>query len=484
MRVHFIGNICNNHYVIAKYLRRIGVDAHLFFYKNASMQEQPGSEDPELLGNPPKWCHAYTDADTGSYPWEGVTPGFLETLSKCDLIHAHDYGLIWAAQTNRPYVWHPYGHDLYSWLSFKYCNKDFYPAARWLAVPTLMREAASRASAIIIEWWYDCWAPGLRIIKSLDVWDRLVHLPLVVMNTDRFLPDSSVSADKLIRQYTKKGEVEGLVLFHPSRQLISDENPEYFGNDILYRALGEFRKQGGRFTLVVIRKGNPDEELAERIIREVGIEDRVYWIDKMPRSELIKWYQAADITVAELSGGSMGGVGNEAMSCGCPVMTHFLTESEKDTFWPPRSLPPVINTSSDGEVAKFLTYYSEHPSELKELGMKSREWIEYNVSGEVAAEEFLQLYERVLSHGTCLKAPVVRSTAELRALLSERLDSEQHAYAPDSEVARYLLELSRRLAEELEETREQSDPLSTHEPGVKAAVRQVGRSLMARLRQR
>ena len=53
MRVHLINNTCNNNYVNAKYLRALGVDAHLFMVPKADQQHNPAAEDPEIEGKFP-----------------------------------------------------------------------------------------------------------------------------------------------------------------------------------------------------------------------------------------------------------------------------------------------------------------------------------------------------------------------------------------------------------------------------------------------
>lgn len=48
MRINLIGNVCNYEYVLAKYLRKKGIDAHLFIIKPYHKQYLPESDDPEF----------------------------------------------------------------------------------------------------------------------------------------------------------------------------------------------------------------------------------------------------------------------------------------------------------------------------------------------------------------------------------------------------------------------------------------------------
>ena len=109
MRVNFIENICNNHYVLATFLREIGVDAHLYYPDWHALQHRPESENPELAHGLPEWLHPFSYEEAGYRGWITGRRELLEEIAQYDILHVHGRGVPWALQTGVPYVWQMYG---------------------------------------------------------------------------------------------------------------------------------------------------------------------------------------------------------------------------------------------------------------------------------------------------------------------------------------------------------------------------------------
>jgi hypothetical protein len=112
VRVNFIGNTCNNHYGLCKFLRKAGVDAQLFYDRRGDIQTFPEAEDAFLADQPADWVHPYEGTDVGPHPWHHIPPAFMARLADCDLLQAESEGLLWAWQSGKPYIWSYIGADL------------------------------------------------------------------------------------------------------------------------------------------------------------------------------------------------------------------------------------------------------------------------------------------------------------------------------------------------------------------------------------
>ncbi len=470
MRVHFVENTCNANYVAVKHLRRAGVDAHLFYPCDEHFQKDPISEDAELARSLPDWLHPYTREDLGSNPYLDISPELLKEMGDCDIIHAQDVGLVWAARTGRPYVWQPHGSDLYFKPFYGYW-RDRLPnsPAEVMLVPHLVRQAIRSASAILIQWWFAAWEQGLTLIRDLGCHDRIVHLPFAFVG-DQFCPGERPPLSALLPDC--RLSPDALLLFHPSRQLVRPDQTEYFGNEKLYQALGRLRDNAPPFALVIVEKGNPDEALAKQVIRDNGIEQHVIWMPQMPRNRLIEWYRAADLTVCELAGGSTGSAGIEALACGCPLMANFLVHSDKATFWPPSSVPPLLNVDSVASIVTALEQcFADRPSLLRRRA-ESRAWFEANLAAPAVTQRYAELYQQVLK-----AQPAQRNSApssDFRELISALDDPSSH-FRPDGLGADQLLAAFEHLAAQARLTERRADSVGwACKALVRALLKQTG----------
>jgi glycosyltransferase involved in cell wall biosynthesis len=362
---------------------------------HADKQHDPAAEDPEIEGKFPDWIHSYNFAEVGPCPWTDPSPAFIQKLGQCDILHVQDIGVVWAAMTDRPFVWHPYGWDFYNQPFYEHWRNENPSDPTALLHPLLMRQAMCEAEAILLQWWFECWTRGYQLLERFDLKTRVKSMPIVI-DVHKFSIGPKKTLSELLGRTTDLPSRDGLLLFHPSRQMLSRQGGVYFGNDILYRALSKLKTEGLRYTLFVLEKGNPDEIFAKELIRELDIEDRVMWVPAMPRHRLIDWYRTVDITIACVAGGLFGSVCIEALACGCPLIGNIVTESDNPTFWKPTLHPPFMNVSTEEDVMRALRYCGTHWAELAEMGLAGRRWIDENMSGEAVAEKLVKLYRHIL----------------------------------------------------------------------------------------
>jgi glycosyltransferase involved in cell wall biosynthesis len=411
VRVHFVGNGANNHYVLAKAMRRHGIDARLFYDQSAPTTDLPEMDDPEILRERPDWLRPYPRQFRLWQQRDRVAPDLLREIGNCDILHAHSVELIWAARTGKPFVFHPYGGDFSAWTSF---NRD--SMIRWrpwpplpilphFTLPPKMRWAMRRASAIALGWHNNMWRRGYQVLHALGLEDRVVRIHLGY-DVEKFVPCAPGKRDAILAGLLPGRTVERPLIFHPSRQKFRDPGSMrgYKANDRLYTALARRARDGAKFTLVLVDRGGLDEPEAKRMLRELGISDRAIWVDMIPRHRLVEWYQAADITVESFYTGAIGGVPLESMACGTPVLMHLQTEpspEDQGIFYDPRelypSLPPIIEARTEDEIYRALRDSLASPARLAEIGMAGRNWVVANSSADAVARKFEAVYEAVLT---------------------------------------------------------------------------------------
>ena len=405
MRVNFIGNTCNNHYGLCKFLRKAGVDAQLFYDRRGDIQTFPEAEDAFLADQPADWIHPYEAADVGPHPWHHIPPAFMARLADCDLLQAESEGLLWAWQSGKPYLWSYIGADLNFFPYHAYWSRHWKEATpEHLLTPLAYRRAIVGASAFRRECWYQPLRHGYGLLSRLLPPERFANIPGKLIDTELFTPGTPRPLAAMLADFGLSHHPEGLILFHPSRIMFTPKSYVNKANDRLYRALARLRRTGRSFTLILISlgPGNIDEPEARRLLDELGIADRVVWLPrKLKRHELREWYQIADLTADEFIGGSIGSISVETMACGTPLLSRLATEDPDPTHWSPalvyEELPPVINVSSEQEILDALIRFSDDRPALAALGTAGRRWTEENYSGQAVARRYQALFERVLA---------------------------------------------------------------------------------------
>jgi glycosyltransferase involved in cell wall biosynthesis len=411
VRVHFVGNVANNHYVLAKAMRKHGIEARLFYDQDAPATDLPEMDDPDVRLQRPDWLRPYPRQFRLWQQRDRVALGLLREIADCDILHAHGVELIWAARTGKPFVFHPYGGDFSAWTSY---NRD--SLIRWrpwpplpilphVTLPLKMRGAMQRASAIALGWHNNMWRRGYQVLRALGLEDRVVRIHLGI-DVEKFIPCQPGHKDAKLAALLPGRQIERPMIFHPTRQMLRNPGSKrgYKANDRLYRALARLARDGAKFTLVLVERGGLDEREAKRMLADLGIAQRAVWVDMIPRYRLVEWFQTADITVESFFTGAIGGVPLESMACATPVMMHLKREAspeDQGIFYDPGglypALPPLIEASTEDEILRALRENLAAPSRLAEIGRAGRDWVVTYNSADAVARKFESVYEAVLS---------------------------------------------------------------------------------------
>lgn len=427
LRVHFIGNTCNNHYVLAKALRQQGVDAHLFYNAGGHWQTHPAADDDCVVDNAPDWLHPYCAADEGPTPLRGPRAVLARQIADCEVIHAEDIGVIWAAQSGKPYVWDPYGYDM------KFYGFNHYWQQHWhgnhperVLAPLAFRQAVAGTAVVSLGLWYSPLRDGAAMIDGL-VQDRFRHEIALATDIDVFSPGTGRSIQELLALTGSSIQVRGLTVFHPVRMMFTGASYVNKANDRLIRAVGRLHAAGHEITLVLSQRDTPCEPAAKSLIAELGLSDRVAWIPSMPRRDLVEWYRAADVTADEFEGGAMGSVAFESLACGTPLITRLIEEDADPTFWSPQIsmpvLPPLIPARTDDDIVAGLLRAITDRDWLRTLAVRSRAWMQEYGSPAYFARKWMNVYADILTKPSAISAHGWRRP--LPAMVTQTPDRDQ-----------------------------------------------------------
>jgi len=352
MKILQVGNTANIGYLTTKQLRKDGIDVDLLLDPSGTF---PSKSDPSLKNGYPEWCIFY---HRKKYFWKLK---IIKTMrkKKYDLIHAYAETPIFAFLSGKKYIVQALGSD-----------------TRELALSNsirgiLLRMAYKKAKVILFA------MPDLLPIYSKFGLKNCIFFPLMV--------DSSFYKPK---KFMDNEYHEKFVVFHPTNLIWRHKR-----NDILLKGFAKFVETNPKSILIIIDNGE-DSEKTHQLVRSLGLNEKVKFIDgPLNSSELLHYYNLADVVADSFLFPAMSGITNEALCCEKPVIT-YCPPSTWEGFYP--ESPPILNSSTEDEVFQNLELLKDDKKRL-EIGKKSREWITKYNDPYVYCTKFRSVYESVIN---------------------------------------------------------------------------------------
>lgn len=325
--------MANIGYMTTKQLREEGVNAELMMEKSPRSSADPLQIDPSLKNSYPSWIHFFDKQSS----WKRIVLKKMRDKNY-DLIHSYVEFPMLAYLSQKKFVAHPQGSDLRE-LAFSKSFKGY-----------LLRKAYKKAKAVIVS------APEqIALLKKLRLPNGLV-LP-ISPEFPFFKP-----------MKTKKNDYEDkMTIFHPANLDWKGK-----GNNILIQGFMDFVKNNPYSILIIIERGI-DTEKTHQLVKSLRIEKKVKFVKgPLNYNELKYYYSIADVVADQFIVGDIGGIGRETLCMGKPLLTYFKEDDYQKLY---KELPPILNANSSKEITtKLGILTNEH--KRREIGAKSREWIE------------------------------------------------------------------------------------------------------------
>jgi glycosyltransferase involved in cell wall biosynthesis len=441
MRVLHIGNIANNAYNNAKFLRRKGIDADALTYDYSHVMSQPEWEDAVFDGEVDEYYPDWSTVDLHGFrrpEWFHQIDVDRENRNQWAGRAKHFYGQFWlewqllrAKETAR---------DAVRCLNLRW---DFHRLVRHRQDQLAYRDIASLAPYVrylgpfmkgydIIQA-YGLYEPKFVLLATPGTplvafehgtmrdfpfensdkgrWISLAYQKarkVVITNADsivaarrmglenvefiphpidetKFRPQATPLSAELRNRYACD-----FVLFSPARQ-----NWPLKGNDKVIRAFAHVLKRSTREAVLLLCAWGQETERSRKLIEELGIERRVAWLPPLNKMKLSLFYNAADVVLDQFTLGAFGTSTPEAMACGKPVLLYLNEEVHKWCF---PEMPPVISAFTDAEIAnRLMELLDASPEERRVLGLRGRAWVEHYHGWELVAEKHRRMYEEILN---------------------------------------------------------------------------------------
>jgi len=374
MKVNLYGCNANMAYLIAKFLRRKGIEADVFVDRPPLFNcNLPSWEEGENRVLPP-WVK-FVDVDLKRIIHGAKERKFLKNLADCDMIHTIGEAGIWPSFTKRPYLYWSYGFDL-DILPFKSSG------AKERLLSFLQRRALKKAVLILYPMPHQT-----GMLEKLKLRNGRFFLPMVPIDTQKYSRNNSSRSVADRSSYACKW-----LFLHPSRQEWTRDIPDNKGNDRLYRAFADFLKEERSAKMIIFNKGR-DVEASRKLIKNLRLENNIIWEEQQNKDSLLKLYNISDLVFDQFNIGSPGLISWEALSMGLPTFVYMVNRWRSYC----KDLPPVINVRSAGEILKGMNRLCNDQRKIVEIGIKSRAWIIKYFHWEKVIDQYIGYYNQILN---------------------------------------------------------------------------------------
>ena len=186
------------------------------------------------------------------------------------------------------------------------------------------------------------------------------------------------------------------IVFHPSRQHWEKQrHPDWEkGNDIFFRGFAAFVKKVNPKAGVVLVEWGKSVVQSKRLIEELGIDNRVIWIQPQPNRRMVRYILATDLVADQFHLGAFGSTMPKALACGRPAMLYLNSDIHRWCF---DKLPPVINAKSKQEVFEGLKKAYADKDWVSKRVKEGKSWYRRYHSNDVILNKLLSIYKDVLS---------------------------------------------------------------------------------------
>jgi hypothetical protein len=382
MKIAFIYDVCNNLFLVAKYLRSKGHEVDLYVVDGRGINTMPESDDGSLAQGYPKWIKRTKNLRFRNYLNFNKTD-LYEKFKEYDLVAGSAEFVYFSHQIPTRSVFCVSGMDLFqrpflfNQVVRNYFKKGMLKHALFNMLLSIFAKKGIRQSTAIISDDVDVYRQKI-IQLNVDLKKYFATPSYVLLDEKRFVRQENIALDF----FHSSSDLLKLKMniFMPSRLLFDDSlsdkaSGDWKANDVLFRALAMLPDNlKDNYQLILLdSEMSRDVALAKKVIRDLGIEHMVVWLWKedrkaFTRNEILSLYSISDIVVDDFGLGWMGSIAIESLLMGCHLITYAERSIRK------YGSIPFDSVKNDFEVADLLNFYSQNRDVLELKKKNGRNW--------------------------------------------------------------------------------------------------------------
>jgi len=411
MKVAILGNMNNNGFAIMRYMRDLGVDAHLLLYANDGVGSIAHFRPEDDTWNIERWAPYIHQTPIVNSLYNGLT-GFYVLFTFMMAFKAffrptsepclHWISRRWALKALGDYdvyiasgiapalfhrigkkldVFYPYGTGIEHLGAQEQTSRLPHMGAIKRAVTLKAMKAQKdgiRAARQVFNAEYSLTKD---ILDGMGVPFHPLTIPMVSTETDIDPALYSIDLADVLARVGQHHYVLGCsrqVWVRPSHMADDQWLRESKNSDWLIKAFAKLGKERPNHNLLLaISAYGPDVKASQALCRELGVDKNVVWMPKLARKELSVVARGACAVVGEFKCVDemiWGGVGWEALAAG-KVLVHsfrFAPGRYEALYGTPP--PPVLAVSRQVDVYNHLVRIADDSEFLNEFGMEASRW--------------------------------------------------------------------------------------------------------------
>lgn len=182
------------------------------------------------------------------------------------------------------------------------------------------------------------------------------------------------------------------IIFHPARQhWDSCRHPDWEkGNDFFLRGFAKFVHTVNPKAAAILVNWGAAVDDSKKLIVELGIENRVRWIEPLPHRQMMQMIIASDAVADQFFLGAFGSTMPKALACGKPALLYLNVKMHQWCF---SEMPPVVNVQSEQQIFEGLSRMYQDRSYYLELCAAGKAWYEKWHSSTVIVNSLVAIYK-------------------------------------------------------------------------------------------
>lgn len=399
MKLGILGNMNNNHFSLMRYMRDLGIDAHLLLYSDDGTGEGshfvPESDTFEIE----KWSPYIIQTDLPNRGL-GILRKVLNRKELTEVFAPYDYlignGIApvysrFAGRTLDLFLPYAYGGEYIDVMLREHIRRYIRGCLqKHLQIQSL--RSSTRHIGVL-----DFTPGNLRFFKKYGIDNKLIPLGIpMVYNREKYDLNGSAPRKEIAAFINDISECFPVVFSHVSHKWKSIRG-SFFDvkrNDKLIEGFADYlqKSRNEKAKLVLFNYGFDVHE-SIKLIDELGISKYVYWLPKLARKEILALLKVVHVGAGELGGALWGGTGWEFMASGVPFLQNIGLSNQEFEEKTNKPCPDIFHATTPEDVSTILCEVERNPEMAIRKGASLKQWFDtYNGISE--AKQILEVLQK------------------------------------------------------------------------------------------